>query len=72
MNTERLTAIQRREHLTDRAMAERLGISRSAWNMIRNGKMALTSRVQMRAAGAFPELLPDLLNTVTTSAGQAA
>jgi transcriptional regulator with XRE-family HTH domain len=72
MHVDRLTGIQRRDKLTDREMAARLGISRSAWNMIRRGKLPLTDRVQVRAARAFPELLPDMVVSMSTSGPQAA
>jgi transcriptional regulator with XRE-family HTH domain len=60
-----LIAIQQREGWNDGQMAERLSISRSAWNMIRNGNLPLSERVQMKAAGAFPELLGALVTSVT-------
>ena len=64
---ERLISIQKREGWTDAQMAERLRISRPAWNMIRNDKLSLSDRVQMAAARAFPELLGELLTSVTLS-----
>jgi transcriptional regulator with XRE-family HTH domain len=61
----RLIAIQRREGWTDLQMAERLGISRSAWSMIRREVLPLSERVQMASARAFPELLGELVTSVT-------
>jgi transcriptional regulator with XRE-family HTH domain len=61
----KLLSIQTDLGLNDRQMAERLGVSRSAWNMIRNERIPLTDRVQMAAARAFPELRADLLAQVT-------
>lgn len=61
----KLTAIQTSQGLTDAAMASRLGIGRSTWTEVRNGRLPLSERVQMRAANAFPELLGDLLMQVS-------
>lgn len=57
----KLIAIQKREALSDGPMAARLGISRSAWNLIRRGKMDLSAEVAITAAGVWPELSLDLL-----------
>jgi transcriptional regulator with XRE-family HTH domain len=61
----KLIAIQQREGWKDREIAERLGIARSTWVDVRNGNLPLSERVQMKAARAFPELLADLLGTVS-------
>lgn len=66
---ERLLAIQARDKLIDREMAVRLGIARSSWTDIRNGKRRLTEAVVMRAVRAFPELLP--MHVVSVSGSQA-
>jgi transcriptional regulator with XRE-family HTH domain len=63
----KLTSIQEEQGLTDAAMAARLGIARSTWTDVRNGKLAMSARVQMRAAHVFPELLGDLLMQVSKS-----
>lgn len=63
----KLTAIQTAQGLTDAAMAAKLGIGRSTWTEVRNGRLPLSERVQMRAANAFPELLGDLLMQVSNS-----
>jgi transcriptional regulator with XRE-family HTH domain len=60
-----LIAIQRREGWTDLQMASRLGISRSGWSMIRRGVMPLSDRTRMAAVRAFPELLGELVTSVT-------
>ena len=59
---EDLTTIQSRESLSDREMAERLGVSRPVWSRIRNRRRRLTPNVAMRATGAFPELTRILLD----------
>jgi transcriptional regulator with XRE-family HTH domain len=64
----KLREIQKRESLTDSAMADRLGIGRSTWTELRNGRLPLSERVQMRAVRAWPELLAELLGTVSTGA----
>lgn len=66
----KLTAIQSDLGLTDAAMAKRLGVARSTWTEIRNGRLAISARVQMRAAHEFPELLGDLLMQVSNSAAK--
>ena len=63
----KLKLIQEREGLTDGAMAKRIGIARSTWTEIRNGRLALSERHQMAAVRAFPELLTDLVTSVTPS-----
>lgn len=62
---DKLRAIQARERLTDQQMADHLHIARSTWTDLRNGRLPLSHRVQMLAAGAFPELLADLLGAVS-------
>lgn len=59
---EQLRAIQKREHLSDTDMGARLGVSRSRWNAIRNGKQTLSDNLALAAAGAWPELTRELLN----------
>lgn len=69
---EKLKAIQQREKLTDGGMAEQLGISRSAWNLIRNERMALSGDVAITAAGVWPELTRDLIDRAEQAALSAA
>jgi len=64
---EQLTGIQERGGWPDVEMARRLGIARSTWTDIRNGKLPLSSKVQMAAARAFPELLGELVRTVSSA-----
>ena len=52
---EVLVQRQRRERWGDREMAQRLGISRSYWSLIRTGKKPLSLQVILRAMRAFPE-----------------
>jgi hypothetical protein len=61
----KLTAIQRRNGWPDAEMARRLGVARSTWTEIRNGRLALGAQHQMAATRAFPELLSDLLMQVS-------
>lgn len=65
---DKLIAIQRTNGWQDAEMATRLGIARSTWTGIKNARLPLSDRVQMRAAGAFPELLGDLVTSVTVRA----
>lgn len=66
----KLRGLQTRNEWTDQQMATRLGIARSTWTEIKNGRLPLSERVQMRAVRAFPELLADLLSTVSGDAQQ--
>lgn len=68
----KLIQIQSRERLTDAAMAARLKVGRSTWTEVRNGRLPLSHRVQMAAASAFPELLGDLLGSVSAADSAAA
>lgn len=61
----KLRQIQKREGWTDLQMAGRLGVARSTWTEIKNGRIALSHRHQIAAARAFPELLGDLVTSVT-------
>lgn len=69
---ELLIGIQRREGWTDLQMAQRLGISRSAWSMIRRDVLPLSERVQLAGARAFPELLGALVTSVTVTRDDGA
>lgn len=69
---DKLKAIQQRHEWTDGEMAGQLGVARSTWTEIKNERLALSERVQMRAAKAFPELLGDLLTSVSTAATERA
>lgn len=68
----KLREIQRRETLTDAAMAARLGLARSTWTEIKNGRLALSPASQMAAAGAFPELLGELVTSVSQPGTETA
>lgn len=67
----KLREIQRHNDWTDEQMAGRLGVARSTWTELKNDRLPLSERVQMRAARAFPELLGDLLTSVSNSGPQA-
>lgn len=62
---DKLIAIQRTNGWQDAEMAARLGVARSTWTGIKNGRLALSERSQMAAARAFPELLGALVTSVT-------
>lgn len=68
----KLREIQQRDSLTDAAMAAKLGIARSTWTEIKNGRLSLSPRAQMAAAGAFPELVGDLVLSVSQMPSEPA
>lgn len=68
---EQLAAIQVRERLKDRDMALRLGIARSTWTDIKNGRLAVSEAVTLRAVRAFPELLPGHVMSLSRSAPES-
>jgi transcriptional regulator with XRE-family HTH domain len=68
----KLREMQLAHRWTDQEMADRLGVARSTWTEIKNHRLPLSDRVQIRAAGAFPELLADLLTTVSNSGPASA
>ena len=68
----KLLQIQAREGWTDAEMADRIGIARSTWTGIKNDRLALSGRVQLMAARALPELLGELVTSVTVTAAGAA
>lgn len=49
-------------------MASRLGIARSTWTDIKNGRLPISEAVTMRAVRAFPELLPGHVMSLSQSA----
>lgn len=49
----------------DQDMASRLGIARSTWTDLKNGHLVLSDRVRLAAVRAFPELMADLLMSVS-------
>lgn len=69
---EKLIRLQQTNEWTDAEMAARLGIARSTWTEIKNDRLPLSHRVQMAAARAFPELLGDLVTSVTVRSELAA
>lgn len=68
----KLREIQQRHEMTDAAMALRLGIARSTWTEIKNGRLVLSHRHQMAAASAFPELLGELVLSVSPQSTEPA
>ncbi len=66
----KLKAMQEREGWTDAQMAVRLNVARSTWTEIKNGRLPLSDRHQVAAARAFPDLLGDLLTSITLSRPQ--
>lgn len=69
---EKLREIQQRNGWTDEQMAAKLGVARSTWTEIKNGRLNLSPRAQMLAAGAFPELVTDLVLSVSQSPSEPA
>lgn len=65
----KLIEIQEREGWPDAEMAARLGVARSTWTEVRNGRLPLSHKVQMAAAAAFAELRGDLLMSVSSADG---
>ena len=63
-----LKAIQQRHGFSDEQMAARLGVSRSRWNAIRNGKQSLSDNLAIIAAGVWPELTRTLLERAASAA----
>lgn len=63
-----LLSIQTRDKLTDEQMGARLGVSRSRWNAIRNGKQSLSDNLAMVAAGVWPELTRTLIDRAASAA----
>lgn len=61
----KLVQMQESRGWSDAEMAQALGCARSTWTQARNGTSPLSERLQIRAARAFPELLGELLRTVT-------
>lgn len=68
----KLREIQQHANLTDAAMAARLGMARSTWTEIKNGRLSLSPRAQLAAAGAFPELVGDLVLSVSQAPTEPA
>lgn len=65
---DELRSIQARDGLTDTQMGARLGVSRSRWNAIRNGKQSLSDNLAIVAAGVWPELTRTLIDRAATAA----
>lgn len=61
----KLRAIQVREGLNDTEMARRVRLSRSHWNLVKNGHRSLTHEMAVHAVGEWPELTRDLLDLAT-------
>lgn len=68
---DKLIAIQSRLSLTDTDMAMRLDLSRSHWNLIKNGHRPLTRAVAVAAVGHWPELTRDLLDLAASVSAPA-
>ena len=69
---EKLVEIQARHGWQDAEMASRLGIARSTWTDVKNGRLAVSDRLQMKAVRAFPELLSHLVTSVTLTHPETA
>ena len=55
-----LKHLQRSERLTDKKMADILGIEREYWNSVKNGKANLSDTVKRKAVAAYPDQLTDI------------
>lgn len=64
---EKLIGLQKTNEWTDAEMAGRLGVARSTWTEIKNGRLRVSEKVQIAAARAFPELLGELVTSVTVT-----
>ncbi len=58
---EKLIEIQKREHLTDTKLAEKLGIHAISWNRIKKGRAGYSEEFIKKAVKAFPEVAPAVL-----------
>lgn len=65
---EKLVAIQTRDNLDDTEMGRRLGVGRSRWNALRNGKQELSHKNVLAAVGQWPELTRDLIDLAESTA----
>jgi transcriptional regulator with XRE-family HTH domain len=65
---DELKRIQQRDKLSDAEMGRRLGVGRSRWNAIRNGKQTLSDNLALAAAGVWPELTRDLIDRAASAA----
>ena len=62
-----LTALQQRQSdagLSDEAMAERLGISRTMWRRLVSGERRISLRVLQGVVAAYPDLTPQVIAVV--------
>lgn len=64
----KLVDIQKRDKLTDAQMGDRLGVGRSRWNAIRNGKQPFSDNLALAAAGVWPELTRELIERAASAA----
>lgn len=63
----KLILIQKRDSLSDEEMGKRLGVGRSRWNAIRNGKQPFSDNLAFAAAGVWPELTRDLIERAASA-----
>lgn len=52
---------QRAEHLSNTEFAQRLGISRALWDLVRTGKRGFGEKTLSGIVRAYPDLIPELL-----------
>jgi hypothetical protein len=57
----KLISRQRLEHLSDRAFAEKIEVSRPHWQATRTGKVKIGKSVEDGVIRAFPDLMPDVM-----------
>lgn len=68
----KLTEIQRQRGETDEQFAGVLGVSRSHWTHIRNGRRHLTYPITKRAAQRFPEVYQLVVIDLSASSPRVA
>ncbi len=62
MIIEAIKKIQKREHLTDVVMAEKLGIHPISWNRIKNERAGFGKNLLKNAVHEWPELAKTVLD----------
>ncbi len=69
---ERIKSIQERDKFTDTEVSKRLGIHRTTWNRIKNGKSEPDKETLRKLARIYPELGLDILKYVIEDKSEVA
>jgi len=69
---QQLAQIQKRDKLSDRQVAERLGCSRVLWQMTRTGRVPLGHKVILGIFQGFPELHTSMSVFLANSADESS